>query len=244
MKKIYAFFLLFLASTLSVFSQENNKQYEKLLTDAPFIFKGTVKSYKAFRKGNDKKLYASYIINIETIYKGINKLKLGTVELIYDAPDTWELSDEWGLIKNREFSLYATDDDRENAVGLFELTNGTSGIFVCNKLNDDGFSSSNVKTDNTIVLTPSCSASNCFFSYVSSAKHKDGEFFPRKYIKGFGKYFEQMGKIDKKTGVTIWDEEITVYEKLDKYLKEIGITLQKEIVKKKDATNFDTLKTN
>ncbi len=241
MKNIYTFLILFLVCSVNSFAQENNKQNEKLLTDAPFIFKGTVKSYKAFKNEDDKKLYASYIINIEAIYKGANKLNIGTVELIYDAPDTWELSDEWGLIKNKVFSDYSNGNNSKQEFP-FELTSGSSGIFVCNKLLYNKFTPT--KTNNSFILTPVCGTSNCFFAYGSSALHKEGVFYPRKFIKGFGKYFEQNGKIDKKTGVTIWKNEVSVWEKLDVYLKEIGIIPQKETVKKKDATFLEEKKQN
>lgn len=233
MKKINIFLILFLICTINIFAQENNKQNEKLLTDAPFIFKGTVTSYKAFHKENDKKLYASYSINIETIYKGANKLSLGTVELIYDAPDTWELSDEWGLIKNKVFSDYSNGDNSKQEYP-FALNTGVSGIFVCDKLSDNKFTASNIKTDNTFILTPVCGTSNCFFVYVDAAKYVDKKIVEYEYISGFGKYFVRYGKTV--NGKNIWDEETTVWEKLDSYLKEIGITPQKESVKKKDAT--------
>jgi len=171
-----------------------NKKPEQILKDAAYVFKGTVISYKAFRKENDKKLYASYIIKVETIYKGENKLKKGTIELIYDAPYTWTLSEEWGLMKDK--------NTHESNDAPFELTNGTSGLFVCDNKNSP--SSSAILTSNDFVLTPVCGNYNCFFRYLDGAKNR---------IKGFNKNFNS------------WEE-------LDNHFEGIGITRQLDVKKR------------
>lgn len=240
MKKINTFFILFLICTANIFAQEkeNNKQYEKLLTDAPFIFKGTVISKTPFKGEHDKDFLISYVINIETIYKG-NQLNIGAIRLISESRLGWSESE--GYIIPDIVSEYTPEEKNKLELGV-----GTSGMFVCNQYNNKfvKIPESNTKINNTIIIKPVCPTIDCFFAYGSSAEHKNGVFYPRKFIKGFGKYFEQIGEIDKKTGVTIWQEETTVWEKLDIYLNEISITPQKKSVKKKDATFLEEKKQN
>lgn len=226
MKKTNTFLLLFLMSTLAVFAQKTD-EVKQTLNNASYIFKGTVISETPFKGEHDKDFLVSYVINVETIYKG-KQLNLGNITLIAESPMGW--SESGGYIVPDVNSHYTSEEKNK-----FSLSVGASGVFVCNQYINKLVHPPKAKTEtnNTFIIEPVCATRSCFFGYVSSAKHKDGQFFPRKYIQGFNKKFEQTGKIDQKTGLTIWDEETTVWEKLDSYLKENGIIPQKEPVKKK-----------
>ncbi|MCC7332753.1 MAG: T9SS type A sorting domain-containing protein [Flavobacteriales bacterium] len=238
MKKINTFFLLFLVSTLSIFSQEDEKTNQKLLNDASFIFKGTVISETPFKGEHEKDFLVSYEIKIETIYKNKNnKLNIGNITLISKSVMGWSESN--GYIIPDIVSEYTPEEQNK-----FNLGTGVSGVFVCNPYTNNSVKipATKNKISNTVVLEPICDTKNCLFLYVDAAKYVDKKIVEYEYISGFGKYFVRYGKTV--NGKNIWQEETTVWEKLDSYLKELGITPQKESVKKKDATFLEEKKQN
>lgn len=186
------------------------------LVNAPYVFKGTVTNRAVpFMKENDNQIYLSYNIEVETIYKNNEELKLGSVELICKASNLWYFRD--GEFGEMELTHY----DKTSSTSSVEFRAGFSGVFVCNKSNTNQSLKSSV-TNNTITIIPVCNTMNCIFQYWSGYIHDDnGQKLPHRYIKGFNQKFEEDGKLI--YGRPTWEDELTVWDKLETYLKNYGI---------------------
>jgi len=236
MKKITTLLMLVFISSLSALSQEKIPSINVDLQNAEYIFKGTVVSETPFKGENDKDFLISYEINVETIYKG-DQLNLGNITLIAKSILGWNESE--GYIIPDIVSEYTPEEKN-----MFKLSVGVSGVFVCNQYNNQlvEVPKTKIEINNTMLIKPIWTTKDCFFHYVSSAKYENNQYIPREYIKGFNQYFVRLGKLENTTsGRIIWDEETTVWEKLDSYLKEQGITPQEENIKKKDVTFLESL---
>jgi len=205
--------LLFSILILGLFNHASFSQDLNMLKNTPFIFKGKVIIFKAFKIENDTTLYASYTIQIQEIYKDeIPDLKYsGLIELITQAPNTWCLTKDgfFVVFPNRKYYY----DDKL----LFDFSKGGIGIFFCKKKDF----TPTVKTDNAITLEPVCNTSDCFLYYYSEPYYKNinnkviGPF----RIKGLGKEFNNK-------------------DELLEYLKKANIISQIEIDKHKPKYGF------
>ena len=223
------YMLLFSILTLGLFNHALFSQDLNMLKNAPFIFKGKVVTYRAFRSNirseyTNNTLYASYIIDITAIYKGENELTLGTVEIITKAPDTWALTEDGSTLLTGSDDSYYPNGHKYP----LEFGGGETGVFFCNKNNV--FSShikcnmpygwgtyvtADVKTDNAVILEPICNTSDCFFYYYNEMKiiNKNRAVEVPK-IDGFGKKFNSE-------------------DELMEYLKNENIISSSQIIKKK-----------
>lgn len=135
--------------TFGLFNNASFSQDLSILKNFPFIFKGTIVSFKVFKTKNDNTLFAYYIINITTIYKGENKLKLGTVEMITEAPhgvNKWSITDGGSLVMvNDDIDFSPEDHSDHSRLYTIEFHGGETGIFCCNK---NKIFSSHVKSEN------------------------------------------------------------------------------------------------
>jgi len=196
-----------------LFAQENEKT-KQTLKSAPFIFKGTVISYKAFRKDNDEKLYLLYLIEIDAIYKGAETLKIGTVELLSAAPTGYQLMEDGNILKLDQHRYFATKYDEQEAELPFELMVGSSGVFIGNKIVDEGIQTSNI-SENNIILTPICETNKCYFSFLERNLYdkETDKVIGKFYVSGFGQKFKTLNDFNL-------------------YFEEINLTSQKEVKKK------------
>ena len=237
--------LLFSILTLGLFnhasfSQDLNLSIDSLKT-TPFIFKGKVVTYRAFRsnirsKYTNNTLYASYIIDITAIYKGENELKLGNVEMIMKAPPSWGIAMIEGDSSSESLTLGGDPDAyyEENKYPM-NLSDGMTCVFFCNKNNVFSshikcnmpygwgtYATTDVKTDNAVILEPICNTSDCFFYYYNEMKiiNKNRAVEVPK-IDGFGKKFNSE-------------------DELMEYLKKENIISSSQIIKKKDVEKIIT----
>ncbi len=235
------YLLLFAIITLGLAVQSLFSQDVNMLKNASFIFKGRVISYTPFKNDNDIWMMA-YCIEVKSIYKGEN-LK-DTIILIAESVGGWSEQEDGSFIPNIQSGYTPAEKNK------FALGSGTIGLFFCNQYKG---SLNNLPTkiqiwnkifsinNNSIILEPICNTRNCFFGYGNVVKEVDNKLIEYEYIKGFGKEFMRSGKIN---GRLVWDEETSVWEKLDNYLKEIGLTPQKDTIKKKDVNFLDKEKEN
>ena len=190
------------------FSQENSINS---LKTAPFIFYGTVVSETPFKSKND--FYISYIIKITTIYKGENKINIGTVNLIIKSPFAWNITEDGYIIYDKEESIYASSEDEENAIHPLTLGVGISGIYACQSLTIDIDSTPAIQTDNKIIIEPICNTSDCYFKKIEKTTYnkENNEFIENVFIKGFGNKFDSWEDLLnnlKKEGVISTKNEI------------------------------------
>ncbi|OFX38007.1 MAG: hypothetical protein A2X08_06615 [Bacteroidetes bacterium GWA2_32_17] len=234
------YFLLLNIITLGLFNHASFSQDVNMLKNAPFIFKGTVVSFKAFKAKNDNTLYASYIVNITAIYKGENELKIGTVEMITEAPhgiNKWGIMDDGGLVMGNDEVDFAPEDHSDHSkLYTLEFRGGETGIFFCNKnkvfsshVKSDNIERNTsyvlgftyVKTDNVAILEPICNTSDCFFYYYNGVRRIENsnrtEGFLR--IKGFGKGFNS-------------EEELMEYLKKESIISQNDNNKDTEIIEK------------
>ena len=222
---------LFTVITLWLFVQSSFSQDLNMLKNAPFIFKGKVVTYRAFRSNirseyTNNTLYASYIIDITAIYKGENELTLGTVEIITKAPDTWALTEDGSTLLTGSDDSYYPNGHKYP----LEFGGGETGVFFCNKNNVFSshikcnmpygwgtYATTDVKTDNAVILEPICKTMNCLFYYYNEHKFiNENRTIEVTKIDGFGKKFDSE-------------------EELMEYLKKESIISSAQIIKKKDA---------
>lgn len=167
----------------------------------------------------------AYTIKIQNIYKG-DDIKEGTIILITESVLGWSET-EYGPISD-DVSEYTTEEKNKFAFGL---GSGTTCMFFCNIRKSNLSNMPKTKTDNAIILEPICNTKNNYFGYYNVIKVVDNIILENEYIEGFGMKFMRNGKYVNNR--LVWDEETSVWEKLDNYLKEIGLTPKKDTVKKK-----------
>lgn len=176
MKNIITFLTVFIVGCFIASGQNSDTiNYEQLIKKAPYVFIGRVLSIHGFRSKEDQQAYASYIIEIEKIYKADKKLELGKVELIYKIPPNWSLTNGM-LLTDRNYLT-------ENIP--FQLGRGSVGIFACNQLLN--LESTTKEVDNEIKLTPICGFMDCLITF---------RFDGKKGLKGFSKTFENLDETE------------------------------------------------
>ena len=231
--------MLFSILILGLFNHASFSQDLNMLKNTPFIFKGKVVTYRAFRSNirseyTNNTLYASYIIDITAIYKGDNELKLGTVQMIMKAPPSWGIAMIEGDSSSESLTLGGDPDAyyEENKWPI-GFGGGETCVFFCNK--NKVFSShgksdnikiitnsnsyvgkiTDVKFDNTVILEPICNTMNCLFYYYNEMKIIDkNRAVEVPKIDGFGKKFNSE-------------------DELMEYLKNENIISSAQIIKKK-----------
>jgi hypothetical protein len=214
---------LFLLSTIIA---QDNKKPAQLLNEASFIFKGTVVETTRFKGEGEESFLVSYVINVETIYKG-DELSLGNITLVAKTGMRWREKDN-RIIEQIEtgHSVWAVDEFSAGGVGM-------TSVFVCNKYhNIIEIPKSKREPSNKFTVEPVFGSPYLLFSYEidwSQGVNNQGRF---EHVKGFGKTFEQFGKQIRGRG-TIWNEGLRAWEQLDSYFESIGIIGHIEANKKK-----------
>ena len=234
--------MLFSILCLGLFNHASFSQDLSILKNTPFIFKGRVLAKIPFKTENGIWMIA-YPIEINSIYKG-NDLKLDTIILIAESPKQFVFEECENCVLDIDATLTPEEEKK------FGLGYGCTYLLFCNPYKGSlknlppkiQIWNRIIQTNNTIILEPICNTMNCFFYYGTIVKEVDNKLVEEEYIKGLGKKFSRVGRYI--NGRLVWDEETSVWEKFDDYLKEIGITPKKDTIKKKDVNFLDKEKEN
>jgi len=225
------YILLFSILCLGLFNHALFSQDMDMLKNVPYIIKGRVLVKIPFKTENGIWMIA-YPIEINSIYKG-DGLKLDTIILVAKSPKQFVFNECENCVLDIDATLTPEEEKK------FGLGYGCTYLLFCNQYKGSlknlppkiQIFNRIIQTNNTIILEPICNTMNCFFYYGTIVKEVDNKLVEQEYIKGFGKEFSRVGRYI--NGRLVWDEETSVWEKFDDYLKEIGITPKKDTIKKK-----------
>jgi hypothetical protein len=206
-KTVYIFLLLGWLLPSSIL-QAQDERISQAINDAEYIFQGKVLERHPIKQ-IDKVDYISYKILVEEVYKANKDISNDTVELIATLPFGWFVKD-YGIGKNN-IAAYKIDYPDNKGIGI---DIGMSVMFFM-KNNDTDIS-------NHYTSLSLKSVSDFNDSYFLQSRVKDIDLVNRKWkyipnIMGFGKHFDDT-------------------DKFHNYLKERGLDLSQQIIKKKDLT--------
>lgn len=130
MKKLILITLAIINSIVAL-AQTNKlseQQVTEILNKAEFIFEGTVIKNEGYWSKEDKMIYTSNIIKIEKIFRGHDKINMGTIEIVTRG----------GKVGDKEYEIKSE-----------QIITGTKEIFFCMY---SQYPSSNIQTSNSIRL--------------------------------------------------------------------------------------------
>jgi len=178
MKKCILVFL-FLVVSFAISAQNDNKidkfnhnlYYGKLsnkdfFKKADFIFEGDIVKCETYLSTDSSQVYRHYILRINEIYKGKDKLQLGTIQLIQNSGQYINFEYENGIDKS--FSLESNID--------FDFSFNHTTIFFC-VLSDFPTSPLSFQTNNAITLKLLENVEYAGLNYTNAPSDKNFEIY-------------------------------------------------------------------